>query len=251
MLSVLLVGAAVAQAQSDGDGTFRGNVLPDEPIARWQAGLFGGPDKNHHVVDVLYATDMKYTDLSGYSAGVTASYNVKGWLSLRADVAMVQKNWRLDRDNRHLPFVYTESTNNYLSLPVTAVLSLGRTFRVCGIAGGYVGYWLSCHRQGQSLSVTYLVTNNEDYTFFDEAYTFNDTRDNRFDAGIVFGAALRCAIARKVDISAELRWYYGLTDIQKQYMTNLNPRYNTTRTLQFGISYWFGGTKKGTDSQTD
>lgn len=235
LLFVALAGTAVSQT---GDGTFRGSMLPDTAASRWSVGLFGGTTKNHHVINTLYATDMKYTDLGGFTAGATASWHPKGWLSLRADITMVQKNFRLDRDNRHLPFAFTESTNNYLSVPVTAVLSLGRTFRVCGIVGAYAGYWLSGHRQGQSLSVTYLVTNNQEYTHFDEDYTFNSVRDNRLDAGLVFGGALRCTLFKKLDLSAELRWYYGLTDVQKAYMTNLIPRYNTTRSLQFGLSYW-------------
>lgn len=181
---------------------------------------------------------MKYTDLGGFTAGIRAAYHLTGWMALRADVAMVQKNYRLDRDANMVSFVYTESTNNYLSVPVVAEFSLGRQFRLCGIIGGYAGYWLSGHRTGQSLSVTYLVTGDMDDTFFDEDYTFNDTRDNRFDAGVVYGVALHLTVVKKLDINAELRWYYGLTDVQKQYMHNLNPRYNTTRALQFGLSYW-------------
>lgn len=231
-------------AWGQNENTFRWSVLPSEPVARWSFGLFAGPDNNHHVIDVAYATDMKYTDGKGLTAGVMANWHPWGWLSLRADLVYVEKNYRLDRDNRYLPFVFTEYEDSYFSFPVTAVLSFGRTFRVIGIFGGYVGYWLSGHRSGQSLSVTYLVTGSEEDTYFDSDYEFNDVRDNRFDAGLVFGTGIRCAIARKVDLSAELRWYYGLTDIQKNYMTNLNPRYNTTRTLQFGIAYWLGSSKE-------
>ena len=108
-----------------------------------------------------------------------------------------------------------------------------------GNDGGYGGWWLSGRREGQSLSVSYLITGNQDDTFFDEEYKFNDSRDNRFDAGIVYGFAAQCTIAKKVELSAEMRWYYGLTDVQKNYMTNLNPRYNTTRVIQFGAAYWF------------
>lgn len=221
------------------DNTFPHNLFPQKAPSLLSVGVFAGPDNNHHVIDIAYATDMKYTDLSGFTAGVGVGYHPTGWFSLRADVAMVQKNCRLDRDNRHLPFVYTESTNNYLSVPVFAKLSLGRTFKMSGIFGGYVGYWLSGHREGQSLSVTYLISGNQDDTFFDEDYTFNDTRDNRFDAGLVYGFAASCTIVKKIELSAEMRWYYGLTDVQKNYMSNLNPRYNTTRAIQFGVAYWF------------
>lgn len=239
---MLLPLASVAWAQSkDGsdENTFPGNLFPKGAVSKWSLGAFAGPASNHHVIDVAYATDMKYTDKSGYSAGIGAAFHPTGWFALRADVAMVQKNYRLDRDNRFLSFVYTESTNNYLSVPVVAVLSAGRNFRVSGIVGGYAGWWLSGRREGQSLSVSYLITGNQGDTFFDEEYKFNGSRDNRFDAGIVYGFAAQCTIAKKVELSAEMRWYYGLTDVQKNYMTNLNPRYNTTRVIQFGAAYWF------------
>jgi len=230
--------AAPSVAKQSSDGTFGSSVFPRNPLSHWRFGAFFGTGSNTHVIDVAYASDMKYTPLSGISAGIGAAYNPCGWFSLQADVALVKKNYRLDRDNRYVHFLYTESYNDYLSFPVTAVLSIGRTFRVVGFFGGYLGYWLSSHRQGQSLSVSYLISSDEETTFFDEDYAFNTERDNRFDAGLVFGFGARCALFKKVDLSAEMRWYYGLTDIHKKYMNNLNPRYNTTRVLQFGIAYW-------------
>jgi len=57
------------------------------------------------------------------------------------------------------------------------------------------------------------------------------------------------AFAKKIDVSVDMHWYYGLTDVQKNYMTNLNPRYNTTRAIQVGISYWLG--KKNGERKTE
>ena len=34
-------------------------------------------------------------------------------------------------------------------------------------------------------------------------------------------------------------YFYGLTDIQKKYMRNLSPRYNTTYSVQLSLSYSF------------
>ena len=45
-------------------------------------------------------------------------------------------------------------------------------------------------------------------------------------------------ILGKIEVGAEIRWYYSITDIQKPYMTNLNPRYNTAVAFQAGLSYW-------------
>ena len=229
------LGHLCVAAQED---AFPSVLAPKEPVARWNVGVFGGTSNNSLDIDIAYATDLDYSAAKGYTFGLSGSYYPTGWFSLHANVAMVQKNWRLDRSQREVRFVYTEATNNYLSIPVTAELSLGRTFRLCGFFGGYVGYWLTGHREGKSISLTYAINSNEDDNRFSEDYEFNSTRDNRFDAGLTYGAALRCAIAKKVDVSLELRWYYGLTDLQKNYMENRLGRYNDTRTISFGVAYW-------------
>lgn len=242
ILAVALLTAVAASAQEatqpESDGTFRSSLLPSKAQAPWSIGLYGGMTHNTHVVDMSYAEGMEYSAGSGLALGLTAAYHPTGWLALRAEPALVQKNYRLDRNNRYVNFAYTESTNNYLTLPVEAVLSLGRTFRVSGIVGLYGGYWLSGHRQGQSLSVSYLVSGDEADTFFDENYTFNSQRDRRFDAGLSYGIALACTIFQRLDLSVELHYYYGLTDVQKSYMSQQNPRYNTTRAIRAGLSYW-------------
>ena len=238
VIMIMCASVAVAQTAGADDGTIQTRLFPKTAEGQWSIGVFGGSSSNHHVIDMSYAIDMKYTDMTGFTAGITASRHLSGWFSLRADLSLVQKNYRMDRDNNYVSYLYTESTNNYLSLPVTAVISLGRTFRVCGFFGGYVGYWLSGRREGVSLSVPSLVVGRSEDNNFDEPYEFDSRRDNRFDAGLTYGVGIRCSIVHKLDLSAEMRWYYGLTDIQKAYMSNLNPRYNTTRTLQFGVSYW-------------
>ena len=146
----LLLLSLPAMAQTDQpEDVFPANLFPSKAASPLSVGLFGGYTSNTHVIDVLYATDMKYTPASGFTAGATGSLHLTGWFSLRADAALVQKNWRYDRDNYSVTFVYTDATNTYFSLPVTAVVSLGRTFRLCGFFGGYVGYWLSGNRAGK------------------------------------------------------------------------------------------------------
>lgn len=227
--------ASLAMAQNDAVGS---RLAPKQAVAPFQIGLFGGQSSNELDIDVVYAKDMRYSKATGYAAGVTATYCPKGWFSLHSGIEMVQKNWRMDRQQRSVKDVYTDATNNYLQLPITAELSVGRTFRVCGFFGGYVGYWLSGHRQGRSLSVTYLITQDVNDMDFSQDYSFNSKKDNRFEAGLKYGLALRCSIAKKADLSMELSWYYGLTNLQKSYMDNIYSRYNDTRTISFGVAYW-------------
>ena len=240
LLVLLFAATLFGQNQSKpNDGTVGARLFPPNAVSDWSIGFYAGTTENHLEIDVSYATDMKYSDADGVLYGLFGEYHLTGWFSFRGEMDFVQKNYRMDRSHKYLYFVYTEATNNYLSVPVMAVLSLGRSFRVSGFVGAYAGYWLSGHREGQSLSVSYLISGNMDDTYFSDGYSFNKQRDNRFDAGLVYGFGIRYAIARKLDLTAEMRYLYGLTDMQKAYMTDLNPRYNTTKTLQIGVGYWF------------
>ena len=78
---------------------------------------------------------------------------------------------------------------------------------------------------------------------YDEVVDFDSpeshVRDNRTDIGFVWGGGLSGIVAKRIEIGIEARWYYGIYDIQQQYMAQLNPRYNTTFVVQGGVSYWF------------
>lgn len=235
ILAAVLCSATSAFCQNEGLGS---RLFPAQAVSQWNAGLSGGISTNTIDIDVAYASDLRYASSNGFNVGATVAYHPTGWLSFNSGVLMVQKNWSLSRHNAQVTSVKTNATNNYIALPLSMEISMGRTFKVCGFFGGYVGYWLSGHREGKSLSVSYLVSGASDDMNYDEDYQFNTLRDNRLDAGLTYGVALRCDVARLLQISAELRWYYGLTDLQKNYMENLLPRYNTTRTISLGVAYW-------------
>lgn len=215
-------------------------LFPRHATAPWSAGLFFGSDYNKHIVNMAYADKLVYTGEKGKTAGIFAQYWLTGWLSGRADVLWLQKNYNMRRENPYISFCHTKTTTNYLQIPLTAHVSLGRAAKVYGFGGAYVGYWMSGHRKGQSFSATYLLTQDESTTYFDEDYEFDSRRDNRFDAGWTYGGGLQVTLFHRLNIFGEMRWYYGFTDVQKNYMDNRNPRYNTTRSFQFGAAYWFG-----------
>jgi opacity protein-like surface antigen len=79
---------------------------------------------------------------------------------------------------------------------------------------------------------------NERYYDYDVDVVFSDKRDNRLEYGFTWGAGVSSTIKDRLELGAEVRWYYSVTDIQKPYMTNLNPRYNTTFVIQGGIAFW-------------
>lgn len=212
-------------------------AFPKEHSTPLCVALTVGLDNNTHVVDMMYATDMRYLKLPGYAVGLSALYNIKGWATLRADFIYLQKNYMMYRMGYKVNDVHTETSNDYLSLPIVAQFSVGGNFRAFGCFGGYVGYWLKSHRQGMSMSMNNIIYGDTEGGAFDEDVLFSEVKDNRVDYGLVYGAGLACTLKDRVDISFEARCFYGLSDVQKPYMSNLIPRYNTTMAYLLGVGY--------------
>lgn len=203
----------------------------------WNVGLTAGIDRNYHIVDMVYMTDMKFDKYRvGSVYGLHIGYAPVSWLSFNIGAVMIQKNYHMDHVFQYYSIRYslpTTTTNDYLNVPVEMKLSVGRTVKVHAFGGVYGGYWLRSHRKG----VTYSFSNDRE-CLFDEDIEFSDKRDNRIDKGFTLGAGISGKIINCIELGVEVRWYYGIEDIQKPYMRNLNPRYNTTFAIQAGLNYW-------------
>lgn len=205
----------------------------------WNIGLSLGGDYNDHSANMVYMNNMSYSGMLGMSFGIHAQYNFMPWLGVRAEVLSLMKDYVMTNhviinkiDNGTLN---TGTINGYLDVPVMAVFSFGNRFKVNFGVGGYMGYWLVSSRYGTSFPFSGTVVE------FDEDVKFNSTRDNRFDGGLAASVGLSLALGKSQAWSLGLEGYclYGLTDIQKKYMRNLSPRYNTTYTVQLSLSRSF------------
>lgn len=233
-----LTGMLQAQTNSSTDST--STAAPRS--YHWSLGLVGGMDRNYHQVNMSYMSDIKYdTYITGATFGIQATYNPWKWIGLRLDMVLIEKNYHMDHVSRMGQSVYavTETTteNLYFNAPLMLDLSFGRRVRIHLNGGGYVGYWLSSHREGSSYSMTHMMYGTNDADYFSEDVTFSEVRDNRLDAGFVWGAGLTVDVWKGLKVGAEVRWYYGVLDIQNDYMRNLNPRYNTTMAIQGGVTW--------------
>ena len=197
--------------------------------AQWRVGVTGGADYNVFSMDQQYMTDYKVDGRWGVTLGVTGQYDVNDWLGVRADLNWTQKNYR------HSRVVYSDVnyklTNNYLQLPVMASFRFGgeRLRGFCNL-GVYGAYWLNSNRKGSDWNSFANKT-----TEFDEKVDFYDTRDQRWDCGLVGGIGLEYLITNHWAAQAEVRYYYSTTSTTKQYMRNKDYRYNS----QLGINYIF------------
>lgn len=203
-------------------------------------------------MDTGYAYDMRYEERGGFTVGIPVQYDFFDWLGVRAEVSFVQKGHKMHRTNIWNK-LHTDTRNNYLHVPVMARFSFGGQ-RVRGFlnAGGYIGGWLSSHREGLTFrwfgdesedDVNGWITPGNSYEF-DEKVPFDSRRDNRFEAGLAGGIGVACRVAPRVEVEVEGRCYYALTDMQKAYMKFQTPRYNTTFVIQAGCNILLGKIKK-------
>lgn len=221
-----------------------GTLLPDRAAAQWKVGVNAGYTYNHYSIDTHYAYDFNYDGRGGLTVGIPVEYGILDWLAVRADLSYLQKGYSMDRAYDQ---TCRDRRDHYLSLPVMARISFGSE-KVRGFlhAGGYMGYWMKSRVKGVEQSVSSLledVFNDKDegiFVAYDNEYTFNSTRDNRLDAGLVGGVGVCYRLCPRIELEAEGRCYYALTSIAKEYMKHTKqPQYNTTFALQVGVKYCF------------
>ena len=178
--------------------------------------------------------DESYSPLGGLEVGLQGRYKVSDWLAVRADLSLMQRSHRMDRNLNYLDPVYTEHINSYIMLPVTADFSFGgEQLRGHLLAGGYGGYWASERRCGQ----TYWMTDYYVYFEpFDEMREITD-EDQRLKAGAAVGAAITYSANSKWEVGVETMYYYDLTSHHRGTPHLADPRYLNTLTLTMTINY--------------
>lgn len=207
--------------------------------AQWTAGLSGGLDYNTPKVNNGYASDMHYVGRGGWNFGLVGRYQFIDWLAVRADLRLSTRNYRMERHMPAVSEIYTEHNDLYIHLPVAADFSFGgKKIRGHFYAGGYIGCWLAAHRKGMAISVDLSHPDGIGQTIFDESMDFDNTRDQRFNAGLTAGAGISFAIAAHWEILTECFYLYDLTSSNKTNMVS-NPRYNKTIDFNLGIMYNF------------
>jgi hypothetical protein len=220
--------------------------------ARMQAqlhiGIEAGANKNYLVTNTKDKPFFDYQPSNGFSIGVPIRYSFPklSWFGgIQVTPSYVQKNYRIQRSGYYEP-VYQQTDNSYLELPVMGQFrfggSIGKSQTLHGIlnVGGYGGYWLTGNVKGRTLSS--MDPNN--YQAYDEAYTFSEIKDNRFELGGLAGVGLQYAPNKKYSISLEGRYNASMTDQQKAYSENQTPRFNDTYSILMSVQYQLPSLKK-------
>jgi len=204
----------------------------------WSIGLSGGYVNNALSAQPGYRAFTRYESAQGFSVGIPLQYAWSDWFALQAEPTFIQKNYKQQRSVAYQD-VHSLWTNSFAELPLMARFSFGGK-RLKGFlnTGGFAGFWLDSHIKGNALSFTvdHTDTDKKFYYAFDEQAPFDKRRDNRLEAGLLAGVGIQYRLAGYT-FFVEERYYYGLTDLQKDYMLNKAPRYNNTWLLQAGLLF--------------
>lgn len=217
--------------------------------AQFEIGVSGGYVNNYVHTNAGYRAFTQYHQYSGFVAGLALQYRFNDWLAIQADPSYIRKGYELRRDH-FFDGVYQYNLNGYLQLPLMAHFSFGgKKLRGFVNAGGYGAYWISGRVKGvmgNVLGSSPDTPDNEqasDYFLdntayhYDEKYAFDSRRDRRMEWGLVAGGGVEYQLHQRFRFFAEARYYYSLTDQQKNYMINQVPRYNDTYALQAGCLF--------------
>ena len=204
--------------------------------AQWSLGIKGGWDYSSITRSNAGRIDESYSGLSGFEAGLQARYGFTNWFALRADLGVMSRSHRMDRNLNYLDSVFTEYHNLYLTLPLMADFSFGgEHLRGHAYLGGYVGYWLQERIKGKTYWMTdYYVYFND----FDEKHEFTQ-EDARFCAGVMGGLGLSYQFNEHWSINLDALYYYDLTSYRRSSAPLRDPRYLNTLSVTLGASYIF------------
>lgn len=211
-------------------------------IAQLAVGIEGGYTHNYFNSHNNGAP-VKNKQLAGFNTALIVHYPVKHWLAIQSGAGIIQKNYSFNRTGNYTG-VYQSFTNTYAYIPLTVLAAWNhKKINYYGKLGWYAAYWLSARTTGAvpNLLNTYSNVNNNgiitDYfllTRYNEKYVFNKRTDRRFETGWLAGAGLSCTITSRISVFAEGKYYYSLTDQQKNYSLTHIPGYNQTVNIAVG-----------------
>jgi hypothetical protein len=216
--------------------------------SQWLVGVEGGPNMNYLTTSNASEPFTNYDGMKGWNIGIPVGYRFFDWLTLQTAPTYIQKNYNIVRTG-FFTGVYQKNYNTYLQLPLTARFSFGgKELRGFVDLGGYAAYWKSGRIKGveadilnqvdtayQTVNPTSILGENYGYSY-NQAYTFNSTRDNRLELGLIGGAGISYELDQTYTFYVEGRYFRAMTDQEKHYELSQAPRYNDNWGLTAGAT---------------
>lgn len=196
--------------------------------AQLQVGIKAGYLYDKPVVNTQYAYTRQYHPGSGAVLAAPVQYDFLEWFGL-----VIEPQLQFRQTDYYLRDWHSERQKNLLlDFPILANFSWGGE-KVRGFVniGGYLGGWLdSWSSKKDSFESSDIAEETGKRKFSKD--------DNRFDGGLTGGIGLRWFNDRKVSMSLEYRYYYGLTSYRKTHADGSSYGfYNNLQTVTLGVHF--------------
>jgi hypothetical protein len=212
---------------------------PAKPAVALSVGFEFGVSVNELNTSAGYRAFTSYESLPGLVFGVPVLFSFGERFALGSGLRYVQKAYKYKRSfplYGEIVDVYSDYTNGFVQVPLFAEFSLEKNdWRVFFDLGATLGFWAQSARRGEWANGigNPFDGNSVLAESFGERVEFDKERDNRFESALFVGFG----VGYSSDVALSVQYHYGLTDLQKDYMRGLVPRYNNTVIIQISAYY--------------
>jgi hypothetical protein len=206
-------------------------------FAQTSIGVEGGLSYNSYNTNIANRPATELTGEAGFSIALPLRWRIYPWLYAIAAPGWVQKGYSINRTDS-LSGEYDQHTNTYLQLPIGISLTHEWSRLRVGLdLGLYAGYWLFGRVKGKTADIfgSTGASGSEQFqlTAYDDSYSFNTQRDNRWESGWWIGPALQYRLTDAWCLTAVAHYYQSLTSQEKASVSPI-PAYNQTWIFSIG-----------------
>ena len=205
-------------------------------FAQTTLGVEGGLSYNSYYTNISNRVSTELSGHAGYAVAIPLRYKVSSWLYVIAAPGLAQKGYSMNRTDS-LSGEYDEHINTYLQLPIGVGAVYQRYRWHIGLdLGLYMGYWLYGRVKGRTADIFGSTGGNgEQYNLvaYNQAYSFNRQRDNRWEEGWWIGPAVQYRLTQSWWLTADTKYYQSFTRQEKASVSPI-PAYNRTWLFSIG-----------------
>ncbi len=168
-------------------------------------------------------------------------YKINSLILVAASPGVIQKSYSIE----YVSGAYQYFKNSYVQIPVLLQFDKKLNARLkMFFDGGFCGgYWVFGRTKGLIPNVFNVIdsTTSQGSTeyimlqYYDGRYSFDKTKDRRFEFSWIIGAGIAYEISRLSSLFFKSQIQQAFTSQQKKYMLNQIPRYNQTVAFYIGF----------------
>jgi len=179
---------------------------------------------------------------NGYYFASRIQFRLGHIIAIETMPGLIEKNYSVSRTDS-LAGIYTDHSNKYLQIPLTLHAVIGKRLKFFLDAGIFGGYWVNSKINGTVPDIFSVNSDKNQHgqefnlVPYSQNYSFDKQKDQRFDFGYIGGLGLQFNFFQQLDGFIAGRYFYAISNRQKNNPAYDMGSYNQTTTVSLGITY--------------